>query len=74
MAAPNHPTSQSDGSNDRFQPSAAPALDIVSVNETGPGRNQVVKVVMAVIVACVLIVGSMMGVKQWQAHKQAKQA
>lgn len=49
-------------------------MDIVSVNETGPGRNQVVKVVVAVVVACVLIVGSMMGMKQWQAHKQAAQA
>jgi len=29
---------------------------------------------MAVVVACVLVVGSMMGVKQWQAHKQAAQA
>ncbi len=59
---------------DPIQPSAAPALDIVSVNETGPGSNQVVKVVVAVVVACVLIVGSMMGVRQWQAHKQAAQA
>ncbi|OQW36199.1 MAG: hypothetical protein A4E19_00660 [Nitrospira sp. SG-bin1] len=49
-------------------------MDIVSVNETGPGSNQVVKVVVAVVVACVLIIGSMMGVKQWQAHKQAAQA
>lgn len=49
-------------------------MDIVSVNENGPSSNQVVKVVVAVVVACVLIVGSMMGVRQWQAHKQAAQA
>ncbi|MCS6302718.1 MAG: type IV secretion system protein VirB10 [Nitrospira sp.] len=74
MAARNQSTSQPDGSSDRSQQAAAPAMDIVSVNETGPGSNQVVKVVVAVVVASVLIVGSMMDVKQWQAHKQAAQA
>jgi type IV secretion system protein VirB10 len=50
-------------------------MDIVSVNaQTGLGRNQIVKVMVAVVVACVLVVGSMMGVKQWQTHKQAQQA
>lgn len=71
MAAPNQSLNQPDGSSDRSQQAA---MDIVSVNKTGPGSNQVVKVVVAVVVACVLIVGSMMGVKQWQAHKQAAQA
>ncbi len=50
-------------------------MDIVSVNaHMGLGKNQVVKVVVAVVVASVLIIGSMMAVKQWHAHQQAAQA
>lgn len=75
MTAPNHPTSQPNGSSDRSQEASASALDIVSVNaQIGSGSNQVIKVVVAVVVACVLVVGSMIGVKQWEAHKQAVKA
>jgi type IV secretion system protein VirB10 len=67
-------TSPADGTKGPTQQGATSAMDIVSVNAMGPGSNQVVKVVVAVVVASVLVIGSMMAVKQWHAHQQAAQA